>query len=48
MNFDLVLTNIQELNQIAGEGEHFIKHTKDGAKLQVTYQEYNVNKGYVT
>ena len=35
MDFDLVLKNIKELNSISGEGEHYIKHTKDGARLQV-------------
>jgi len=35
MDYDLVLKNIAELNEIAGEGQHFIKHTKDGARLQV-------------
>lgn len=35
MDYDLVLKNIQELNLIAGEGEHFVKHTKDGARLEV-------------
>lgn len=35
MNFDLVLRNIKELNSISGEGEHFIKHTKDCAKLEM-------------
>jgi len=35
VDFDLVLHNIQELNSISGAGEHFIKHTKDGARLQV-------------
>ena len=35
MDFDLVLRNIRELNEIAGEGQHFIKRTKDGARLEV-------------
>ena len=35
MDFDLALKNIKELNTISGEGEHYIKHTKDGARLQV-------------
>lgn len=35
MDFDLVMKNLMELNLIAGEGEHFVKHTKDGARLQV-------------
>ena len=35
MDFDLVLRNIRELNVIAGEGQHFIKRTKDGARLEV-------------
>ena len=36
MDFDLVIKNIEDLNTIAGEGEHYIQHTKDGARLQVT------------
>ncbi|XP_012567140.1 UBX domain-containing protein 11 isoform X1 [Hydra vulgaris] len=35
MDFDLVVNNIEKLNWLAGEGEHYIKHTKDGAKLQI-------------
>jgi len=35
IDFDLLIKNIMELNVIAGEGEHFIKHTKDGARLQI-------------
>ncbi|XP_065650111.1 UBX domain-containing protein 11 isoform X4 [Hydra vulgaris] len=35
MDFDLVVNNIAKLNWLAGEGEHYVKHTKDGAKLQI-------------
>ena len=35
IDYDLVLKNIEDLNEIAGEGQHFIKYTKDGAKLEV-------------
>ena len=41
MDYDLVMKNIEELNNIAGEGEHYIKHTKDGARLRVRVLSYS-------
>jgi len=34
-NFDVIITNIQELNKIAGEGQHKIHKTVSGATLKV-------------
>ncbi len=36
VDFDLVAKNIEELNTLAGEGEHVISHTTRGARLKVT------------
>ena len=35
VNFDLIIKNIEELNTLAGEGEHIISHTTRGARLKV-------------
>ena len=35
VNFDLIVKNIEELNNLAGEGEHVIAHTSKGARLKV-------------
>ncbi len=36
MDFDLVAKNVEELNAIAGAGEHEISHTTRGARLKVS------------
>ena len=38
MDFDLVIENLLKLNYLAGEGEHYIKQTKDGARFQVYFK----------
>jgi len=35
VNFDLIIKNIEELNTLAGEGEHIISHTTRGARLKL-------------
>ena len=35
INFDVIIKNIEELNTLAGEGEHVISHTTRGARLKV-------------
>lgn len=35
VDFDLIVKNIEELNSLAGEGEHVISHTTKGARLKV-------------
>eukprot|EP00795_Rhopilema_esculentum_P017734 gene17734-9401_t len=35
VNFDLIVKNIEELNSLAGEGEHVIAHTSKGARLKI-------------
>ena len=35
IDFDLIVKNIEELNKLAGEGEHVISHTIRGARLKV-------------
>eukprot|EP00112_Aurelia_sp_Birch-Aquarium-sp1_P005350 Seg1605.4 transcript_id=Seg1605.4/GoldUCD/mRNA.D3Y31 product="UBX domain-containing protein 11" protein_id=Seg1605.4/GoldUCD/D3Y31 len=35
VDFDLIVKNIEELNKLAGEGEHVISHTIRGARLKV-------------
>eukprot|EP00794_Sanderia_malayensis_P000496 gene496-1142_t len=35
VDFDLIAKNVEELNTLAGEGEHVISHTTRGARLKV-------------
>ena len=37
VDYNLMLENIKDLNTLAGEGVASIKHTKDGARLKVSF-----------
>ena len=42
VNFDLLIKNIEELNTLAGEGEHIISHTTRGARLKVLILQFQL------
>ena len=35
VDYDLIISNINDLNVLAGDGTHTIQHTTDGARLKV-------------